>query len=1524
MKKLIVFLVLLSSAFITLSPAPQATHATAALPPIAGLEAAYSQTIGDDDVQYHSVRHAAGYQAENPAQGYTTTFGAEGITVSTEAWSWSMQLQGYDMTLPIAEANTTTYERDGLTEWYINGPVGLEQGFTLHEPAGRIATLELALLGDLTPTLVDEQTMILQTASGVTALRYYGLVAYDATHRQLPAWLALDGVLQIHVDTSGAIYPVTIDPWVETQKLTASDAEDNTNFGFSVAIAGTRAIVGARFEDSMGTFSGAAYIFTESGGVWSQQAKLTASDAEDNDQFGFSVAIAGTTAIVGTPYDDDAGTASGAAYVFTESGGVWTEQAKLTASDAGDSDWFGFSVAIDSTTVAIGAHGEDSAGAFSGAAYIFTESGGVWTEQTKLTASDAESTDQFGYSVAIDGTTVAVGTPEENGSGTDRGAAYIFTESGGIWTEQAKLTAADAGDSDWFGVSIAIDGATVIVGAYGEDGTGTDSGAAYIFTESGGVWTEQAKLTAADAESSDIFGLSVAIASATIIVGAPYDDDAGTASGAAYIFTESGGVWSQQAKLTAADAEGGDVFGFSVAIASATIIVGAPYESSAGTNNGATYVFMLTPLTATAACDATTGNLVVDISEGDGPFDITGTGPGLPLSGVSAGTHTLTGPGGWTGVTVTETGGDLEVLPLGDYTCAAPTTLTATASCDAATGNLVVNITGGDGPFDITGTGPGLPLSGVSAGTHTLIGPGGWTGVTVTETGGDLEVLPLGDYTCAAPTTLTATASCDAATGNLVVNITGGDGPFDITGTGPGLPLSGVSAGTHTMTGPGAWTNVTVTETGGDLETLPLGDYTCAAPTTLTATAACDAATGNLVVDITGGDGPFDITGTGPGLPLSGVSTGTHTLTGPGAWTGVTVTETGGDSESLPLGDFTCAAPTALTASASCDAATGNLVVNIAGGDGPFDITGTGPGLPLNGVGLGTHTLTGPGGWTGVTVTETGGDTESLPLGDFTCAAPTTLTATASCDAATGNLVVNITGGDGPFDITGTGPGLPLSGVSAGTHTMTGPGAWTNVTVTETGGDTESLPFGDYTCAAPTTLTATASCDAATGNLVVNITGGDGPFDITGTGPGLPLSGVSAGTHTLTGPGGWTNVTVTETGGDTESLPFGDYTCAAPTTLTATASCDAATGNLVVNITGGDGPFDITGTGPGLPLSGVSTGTHTMTGPGGWTGVIVTETGGDMESLPFGDYTCAAPTTLTATAICDGVTGDLVVDVTGGDGPFDITGTGPDLPLSGVSAGTHTMTGPGPWLGVTITETTGDLESLLLGDFTCETLAASAVCNGDNLDITVTSGNAPFDITGNGTGLPISGVSTGTQTLTGPDTWTDVTVTETAGDLESLLLGDFTCEAPEPEPPPSPPPTVIDPALSKIGILQPGQLGLPGEQITWTITATAPSNADLNNVVISDTFRGELQIDGVTTTAGTVIINGQTVTVTIPVMAAGSSVTIQVTTTVLSSPVEGIFENTVTLTADGGVFLTATATVSVVTGLPDTGYPPQE
>jgi len=396
--------------------------------------------------------------------------------------------------------------------------------------------------------------------------------------------------------SSGAAYVFTRSgsTWSQQAKLTASDAAAGDRFGYTVAVNGETAVIGAYGNDDGGTNSGSAYIFIRSGTTWSEQAKLTASDAAAGDNFGISVAVSGNTAVIGAYLDDDGGTNSGAAYVFTRSGTTWNQQAKLTASDAAADDWFGYSVAVSGDTAVIGADGDDDGGNSSGAAYVFVRSGTTWSQQAKLTASDAAADDRFGASVAVDGDTAVIGAYRDDDGGADSGAAYVFIRSGTTWSQQAKLTASDAAADDQFGRSVAVDGDTAVIGAHRDDDSATNSGSAYVFTRSGTTWSQQAKLTASDAAANDYFGKSVAVDGNTAVIGA-YGDDAngGTDSGSAYVFTRSGTAWSQQAKMTASDAAANDWFGYSVAVSGDTAVIGVPFDDNdSGTDSGSAYVFV--------------------------------------------------------------------------------------------------------------------------------------------------------------------------------------------------------------------------------------------------------------------------------------------------------------------------------------------------------------------------------------------------------------------------------------------------------------------------------------------------------------------------------------------------------------------------------------------------------------------------------------------------------------------------------------------------------------------------------------------------------------------------------------------------------------------------------------------------------------------------------------------------------------------------------------------------------------------
>jgi hypothetical protein len=369
-------------------------------------------------------------------------------------------------------------------------------------------------------------------------------------------------------------------------KVEASDKASGDNFGQSGAISGDTTVWGAKRQDTNGTEAGAAYVFTRSGTTWSQQQKIQSSDIAAGDWFADSIDIDGDTIAVGarlgSPY-------RGAVYIFTRSGTTWSQQQKIQSSDIADDDRFGsgegHNVAIDGDTLIVGANGES---AYAGAAYVFTRSGTTWSQQAKLTASDAAGNDNFGRSLDLNGDTAIIGAHREDPtSGTDAGSAYIFTRSGTTWSQQAKLTASDAQEYDYFGRTVRVDGNYAVVGAYGEDTGGSSAGAAYVFIRSGTTWSQQQKIVSSDLQAGDNFGYDTDIEGDVIVVGAKGEDAGGSNAGALYVFTRSGTTWTQQKKLVASDAAASNGLGFGgVRIDNDTVISGAPHDDGSG------YIFL--------------------------------------------------------------------------------------------------------------------------------------------------------------------------------------------------------------------------------------------------------------------------------------------------------------------------------------------------------------------------------------------------------------------------------------------------------------------------------------------------------------------------------------------------------------------------------------------------------------------------------------------------------------------------------------------------------------------------------------------------------------------------------------------------------------------------------------------------------------------------------------------------------------------------------------------------------------------
>ncbi|MGB9429312.1 MAG: hypothetical protein WCC11_05460 [Gammaproteobacteria bacterium] len=577
---------------------------------------------------WQAKRTAQGAEFTNPVQHLALRLDNQGLlltanTHDTVTWQLIRYTQGNQ---PIAFNPEATPEFHGarlsfargkdLTEWYLNGPFGIEQGFTLTSPAHMVSsvTLTFKLNGSLT-AVMKKNGLEFQNHTGKSVLRYGSLFVYDADHHPLPAHLRLAADrLAIYVDTLGARYPVTVDPLfsiVTTLPDPVTTSQDL--FGTSVALSadGSIALIGAYDTKN---YDGAAYVFTAINGVWSTTPLASFADptATTKDYFGTSVALSadGSIALIGA---NGTKNFDGAAYVFTAINGVWstTPVANFADPAASSEDFFGTSVALsgDGNTALIGADGTASG---TGQAYVFTATGGTWstTPIAKIADPAASINDAFGASVALseDGGTALIGAW---GTALSAGAAYIFTATGGIWSTTSVASFADpmATGNDQFGNSVALsaDGSVALIGA---SETAVGLGTAYVFTASNGNWSTKpvASFTDPAASPGDFFGNSAALSGDgnTALIGA-----SGTAKdfGKAYMFIRTAGVWSTTpVSITDPNPQGG-AFGSSVSLSvdGATSLIGANETANAA---GATYVFT-SPVDLSLALSSDPGSVMV-------------------------------------------------------------------------------------------------------------------------------------------------------------------------------------------------------------------------------------------------------------------------------------------------------------------------------------------------------------------------------------------------------------------------------------------------------------------------------------------------------------------------------------------------------------------------------------------------------------------------------------------------------------------------------------------------------------------------------------------------------------------------------------------------------------------------------------------------------------------------------------------------------------------------------------------------
>ncbi len=610
-------------------------------------EGAISKALGATEPGYEVRRVGPALAATNASQGFSSRFEDRGVvlTIGRQRVRLSLNAIGYGRALsairparPRAEGNRVLYATPGVGEWYANGPLGLEQGFTVavapRRPTSSPLTIGLRLSG--APNAAVEHGGKGIRLSG--ALSYGGLWATGGGGRPLRSWMTLTGRrLLLHVAVRGARFPVTVDPFVQATKLTNSAGAAGDGLGTSVAISGDGSTVVVAADDQ-DDYEGAVYVFQRPTSGWGSAttatATLTAADGASNDYFGSSVSVSDDGSVIvasapGADYQSSDGT--GALYVFERTGGTWTsatQTAKLTLGPDSTGDTLASSAAISGdgdTIVAAGTYQSNDQTV--GTAYVYESTSG-WSTQTPkadLQVADPTADNGLGAAVAVSqtGTTIAVGGGAEVDDAAS-GAVYVFTGSGSSWTQSAVLTPSDPSDAEELGDNVAIsaDASTIISGAPFAK-VGSVEGAVYVWSQTGGVWasgTQAAVLSASDATIVSLLGTSIGVSSngAAIVAGDP-QSFYGQEQGTVYLFLRPSGGWAASAtqtqtqELTSSDGVYNDGLGTGAAISAdgGTVAGGAP-NAKVGDNAGQGAAYVWTgPLSASAAPVVTTGTTTV-------------------------------------------------------------------------------------------------------------------------------------------------------------------------------------------------------------------------------------------------------------------------------------------------------------------------------------------------------------------------------------------------------------------------------------------------------------------------------------------------------------------------------------------------------------------------------------------------------------------------------------------------------------------------------------------------------------------------------------------------------------------------------------------------------------------------------------------------------------------------------------------------------------------------------------------------
>ena len=392
------------------------------------------------------------------------------------------------------------------------------------------------------------------------------------------------------------LLPFWLNAQLPEQKLVPDDIDPGDFFGRYLCLKGNDLLVGAHQDDQNGYASGSVYAFehSQSENLFFQIQKLLPADGNVEEFFGYSIAISGRLAIVGSHHDSDFGGSSGSAFLLTkDDSDRWSISQKLLPDDPMAGDEFGKAVGIAGNWIAAGAFLDDDAGTNAGSVYLFHWDGADWKVFEELYALDAQPYDQTGNFLALTGSVLLVGVPEKQTAGYKSGCSYVFEWNGTDWQQSAKLVPDDVAEGDEFGQAVASYDRILAIGAYKADAPLTNGGAVYLYQKSEADWEFLQKIVPPDNDEGDHFGSSVSLWQHWLAIGAYFDDDNGSKSGSVYLYQNRNGLFEFVTKIKASDGSAGDAFGSAVCLDSTRLAVGAYADSDQGFFSGSAYVFDL-------------------------------------------------------------------------------------------------------------------------------------------------------------------------------------------------------------------------------------------------------------------------------------------------------------------------------------------------------------------------------------------------------------------------------------------------------------------------------------------------------------------------------------------------------------------------------------------------------------------------------------------------------------------------------------------------------------------------------------------------------------------------------------------------------------------------------------------------------------------------------------------------------------------------------------------------------------------